>query len=119
MLNEMEQLNRIELRGNVGNIKVQTVGNNEVARFSLATNYVFKGRDGNAVIETTWHNVSAWSGRGMPDFAKIGKGTPLYVCGRLRTQRFTGSDGMERQVYEVVASRVELVDEKDALQPAQ
>lgn len=49
----MEQLNRIELKGNVGNVKVQTVGDNEVARFSVATNYVFKGKDGQPVIETT------------------------------------------------------------------
>ncbi len=49
----MEQINRIELRGNVGNVKLQNVGNSEVIRFSLATNYAFKGKDGNPVIETT------------------------------------------------------------------
>ena len=43
----MEQINRIELRGNVGNVKLQNVGNSEVIRFSLATNYAFKGKDGN------------------------------------------------------------------------
>ena len=87
----MEQLNKIELRGNVGNNKVQVVGDNQVARFSVATNYVFKGKDGTAVIETTWHTVVAWSGRGMPeDLNKITKGAPVYVTGRLRQQRFTG-----------------------------
>ena len=55
----MEQINRIVLRGNVGNVKLQNVGNSEVIRFSLATNYAFKGKDGNPVIETTWHNITA------------------------------------------------------------
>ena len=61
-LNEklMEQLNRIELRGNVGNIKLQTVGDKLAARFTVATNYAYKDKDGSAVIETTWHNINAW-----------------------------------------------------------
>ena len=55
----MEQLNKIELRGNVGNIRVQAVGENEVANFSLATNFAYKSKDGTPVIETTWHNITA------------------------------------------------------------
>ena len=76
----MEQLNRIELRGNVGNIRVSTVGTGQVARFSLATNFLYKNKDGEATVETTWHNIVAWSGKGMPEFEKIGKGSPVYVC---------------------------------------
>ena len=64
----MEQINKIELRGNVGNVKLQTVGNNENIRFSVATNYAYKDKEGRPVIETTWHNVTAWNGKGMPDF---------------------------------------------------
>ena len=114
----MEQLNKIELKGNVGNNKVQIVGDNQVARFSVATNYVFKGKDGNAVIETTWHSVTAWGGRGMPDdLNKITKGTPVYVTGRLRQQRFTGQDGVERTIYEVMAKTVEILSSKEEFQP--
>ena len=102
----MEQLNRIELRGNVGNVRLSNVGESLVARFSLATNFMYKGREGDAVIETTWHNVVAWSGRNMPDFSKIGKGTPLYVCGRMRSSKYTGADGQERTAYEVIANKI-------------
>ena len=102
----MEQLNKIELKGNVGNIRITDVGENKVARFSLATNFVYKGREGDAVIETTWHNVVAWSGRNMPDFSKIGKGTPLYVCGRMWSSKYTGADGQERTAYEVIANKI-------------
>ena len=73
---------------------------------SLATNFMYKNRDGEAVVETTWHNIVAWSGKGMPDFNRIGKGTPLYVCGRLKSSRYTGSDGAEKQIYEVIASKI-------------
>lgn len=106
----MEQLNRIELRGNVGNVRLTNVGDSRVARFSLATNFIYKGKEGDAVIETTWHNVVAWDSKGMPDLHKIEKGVPLYVCGRLRTSKFTGSDGTEKQVYEVVANKIVMED---------
>lgn len=112
----MEQINKIELRGNVGNIKIQKVGDNEVARISLATNYVYKGKDGTPVIETTWHTISAWNGKGMPDFSKIRKGALLHVFGRMRSQKFESSDGTEKQFYEVLANRLNIVEHDDDVQ---
>lgn len=107
-------LNRIELRGNVGeDAKVNRFSENCVARFKIATNYSYRDKDGKPVIETTWHNVVAWEGRGMPDFASIKKGSCVYVCGRLRISKFTGSDGDERRFYEVVATRVQIVNPDD------
>ena len=49
----MEQLNKLELRGNVGFSRVQVFNSRKVARFSVATNYAYKDRDGMPVIETT------------------------------------------------------------------
>ena len=40
----------------------------------------------------------------MPDLTKIEKGTKLQVSGRIRAQRYTDSDGIERFGYEVLAS---------------
>jgi single-strand DNA-binding protein len=102
----MEQLNKIELRGKVGNVRISRVGENVVANFSLATNYVYMSKDGQPVVETTWHTVVAWDGKGMPDLTKIDKGSSLYVCGRLRNTRYTSSDGTEKQAMEVIANAV-------------
>ena len=52
----MEQLNRIELRGIVGNARIQNIGDTEMARFSVATDHAFKNRSGEAVIETTCYS---------------------------------------------------------------
>ncbi len=59
----MEQLNKVELRGIVGSVRVQSVADTKVANFSVATNNAFKSQAGAIVIETTWHNVVAWEGR--------------------------------------------------------
>lgn len=113
----MEQLNRIELRGNVGTIRLQTLAYNRIAaRFTVATNYAYKDKDGGAVIETTWHSVNAWQGKGIADLSRITKGSKVYVCGRLRSQKFVGEDQQERTVYEVIPSSLVLLDEKEQLQ---
>ncbi len=111
----MEQLNRIELRGNVGTVRVQEFNGTHVGRISIATNYVYKDREGNPVIETTWHNVTAWEGKNVSDLERIHRGDKLYVVGRFRSQRYEGNDGVERVVNEVVASRVSLIESEESL----
>ena len=103
----MEHLNRIELRGLIGNIRIILVGDMKVARFSLATSASFRSKDGGIVIETTWHSVSAWEGPQCQNLDSLAKGDFIHIIGRIRTSRITTSDGSERIIYEVVASMIE------------
>lgn len=112
----MEQLNRIDLRGNVGSIRIINAGDSRVAKISLATNYVYKNRDGDPVIETTWHNVTAWEGKNIVDLDAIQRGDKLFASGRLRMQRFVGTDGLEHTAYDVLARTLQLVPGEDSLQ---
>lgn len=111
----MEQLNRIELRGSVGVVRLQTVGNKKVLRLSLATNYAYKGKEGEPVIETTWHNITAWESKSMPNLETIKKGDKLYIAGRLRSQHYTGNDGIERNVMDVLANKMLLIANDEQL----
>ena len=107
----MEQLNRIEIRGNVGNVNIINVGNTRVAHFSVATNFAYKDRNGEPVIETTWHNVTAWEGnKGIPSLEIIAKGFPLYVTGRLRIQKYIAGDGTDKTSYDIIANTIEQVN---------
>lgn len=112
----MEQLNRIELRGVVGSVRLQTFEDSRMARISLATNYAYKDRDGTAVIDTSWHNVIAWEGRNIRDLDKITKGTKLQVQGRLRYQKYTGVDGVDRIATDVLANRMSIVNDPEPMQ---
>ena len=105
----MEQLNRVELRGTVGSIYIKEFGNTRSVNFSVATNHCYKDREGCPVIETTWHRVIAWESQETADAFKLEKGSPVHVIGRLRIQRYTGADGVERQAVEIVAQRVECI----------
>lgn len=111
----MEQLNKVELRGNVGSYKLQTVGEKQVIRFTLATNYAYKDKTGAAQIETTWHNVVAWKGKGMECIDKIEKGSKIYVLGRIRCERYMGLDDVERNTYEILAKKIEVVNNEEQL----
>lgn len=107
----MDHLNRIELRGRIGTIRTNEFNGSKVANFSVVTEYLYKTRDGNAVSETTWFNVAAWHSKDMPDFDCMVKGMPVYVSGRMRTSRYTSADGVERQYYEILASKVRFIVE--------
>ena len=112
----MEQINRIELRGLVGSVNSQVYPQGKVSHFTVATNYVYKDKNGAPVIETTWHNITAWEGKNIPDIEAIQRGDKLYVSGRLRIQKFVGNDGLERTAYDVLAKSVQLVPGDDCLQ---
>ena len=107
----MEQLNKVELKGIVGNVRIQTYDDNKMARIGLATNFAYKDREGTAVIDTSWHNVIAWEGRNIQDLDKIGKGTKLHVLGRIRYQNYTGVDGIDRTGTDILASQIKIIDD--------
>ncbi len=112
----MEQLNKIEIRGNVGNVNILKVGESRVAHFSVATNYAYKGRNGDPVIETTWHNVTAWEGKGIANLDILVKGAGVYVCGRMRSQKYTASDGSEKFFMEIMAATVSQAEDTSSVQ---
>ena len=114
----MEFLNRIELRGVVGRSEVTTFGESQKCRFSLVTEQsTYRG--GESGVESTWFNVNAWEGRGMPDFTKIQQGCWVAVVGRLRTYKYTTPEGEERSSWEVSATRVDILprEEGERMQP--
>ena len=106
----MEQLNSVILRGIVGNARIQNIGETQMARFSLATNYAFKSRSGEAVIETTWHQVTAFKSDRMPELSTLDKGVAVEVKGRIRNQRYTDANGVEKQMSEIIASQLKVLD---------
>lgn len=112
----MEQLNRIELRGNVGSVTLREISGKLMARITLATNYAYKDKTGAAVIDTTWHNIVAWQSRDIKNLEKIERGTKLHVIGRLRNQKYIGQDEQERTSTDVVASTLSIIEGSEQLQ---
>jgi single-strand DNA-binding protein len=100
-------LNRIELIGNLGRDAETrfTTNNLSVTSFSIATTYSYKGKDGNYVNETTWHNCVGFN---ISDFYKdnLKKGKKFYVEGRLTKRDYTDKEGNKRYSTDVVVDKL-------------
>lgn len=107
----MEQLNRIELKGVVGSVRMGASAERKVANFTMATSRAYTKKDSTAVIETEWHNVVAWEGGKISDLSAIEKGAKLHVVGRLVYRKWAGNDGVERVESEIQASMIEVIEE--------
>ncbi len=108
----MEYLNRIEINGRIGTVRTAEVNGSKVANFSIVSEYIYKTRDGQAVMETTWFNITAWHNKDMLDFDTLLKGMPVHVSGRMRTSKYTTAEGVEKQFYEVMANKVRALKEE-------
>lgn len=103
----MQQLNRIELRGIVGSVRETQVDNHFIVHMTVATNYLYKAKDGSAVIETTWHQVDMFSDTPLG----ITKGDSVHVTGRLRKQSYMRENGTTVSDTYIVANSLEIIDE--------
>lgn len=109
----MENLNRIEIQGTLGRISTTMVGDKLHANFAVATNYAYKDAGGNAVVETTWHRISAFEGEKISaeTLNEIRKKYAVYVrvVGRLRQIRYVDTDGFSKSTYEIIANEVKIL----------
>jgi single-strand DNA-binding protein len=100
-------LNKIMLIGNLGrDVETRfTTGSVSISSFSMATTNSYKGKDGNWVNETTWHNITVFN---LSDFMKeqLKKGKKVYVEGRLTKREYTDKEGIKRYSTDVVSERI-------------
>lgn len=114
----MENLNRIEIQGTLGRISTTMVGDKLHANFAVATNCAYKDASGNAVVETTWHRISAFEGEKISaetlneirkKYAEKRDFVYVRVVGRLRQIRYVDTNGVSNLTYEVKANDVEIL----------
>ncbi len=100
-------LNKIMLIGNLGQDAETrfTTNNVSVTKFSLATTHSYKGKDGNWVNETTWHNLVSFN---LSDYFKeaLKKGKKFYVEGRLTKSDYTDKEGVKRYSTDVFVEKL-------------
>jgi single-strand DNA-binding protein len=100
-------LNKVMLIGHLGKDAETrfTTNNLSVTTFTLATNNRYKGKDGNWVDETTWHNIKSWN---LSDYFKenLKKGRKFYVEGRISKRDYTDKENIKRYSTEIVSERL-------------
>ena len=101
-------INKIELLGRVGQIRVNEYNDKKVANLSVITE-IFLKKQGAVISESTWHSVTVWEGHNVADFSQLQKGSLVKVTGRLRNAKYTGADGTERTFTEVMATSLDIL----------
>lgn len=107
----MEYINKVDLQGRVGAVRLDNIQGRNVASFSVVTEFVWQGENGQFFNECTWHQVSAWDGENVCDLTLLTKGCIVKLIGRLRHTRYTSADGTEKTFTEVLASELSIINE--------
>ena len=79
----------------------------QVCSFSVATNRVYKDKDGQQQKATEFHNIVVWGRQAETSGQYLKKGQSTLIEGRLQTRSWDGPDGKKNYRTEIVADRVQ------------
>ncbi len=104
-------INKVILMGRLGKDPVvRRLDNGRiVANATLATNDYYT-RDGQRLENTEWHNLEMWDKHAEIAEKYLKKGRVIYVEGKIKTDKFTDSEGQEKQVRKIRVQTLQLVD---------
>ena len=85
-----------------------------VTNFNIATNEVWKDKDGNFQERTEWHRLVLWQKLAERANEYLKKGNRVYVEGQLRTRSWDDKDGVKRYTTEVVVQHMQFLETKDS-----
>lgn len=106
--------NKVQLIGNLGgNPEIRTLEDGKkLARFSVATNEVYRNGKGERITETQWHSLVAWGK--VADIAEkyLVKGSEVAIEGKLVSRQYTNKEGAKKSVMEIQVAELLLLGEK-------
>jgi single-strand DNA-binding protein len=114
-------MNKCYLYGNVGkDPEIRNFqDNNKVAKFSLATSSFYKGKDGEKVQETQWHNITFWNKPAEIVEKYVRKGSSVIVEGEIKYRTYEDKAGNTKYFTEIVGNAIHLVGKKEEDKPVE
>ena len=112
-------INKVILVGNVGkDPEVKYIQEDlPVAKFPLATSESYRGKDGERIENTEWHNIVLWRGLAKVAENYVKKGSQLYIEGRIKTRSWDDKDGNKRYITEIIADNMQMLGKKTETGP--
>ena len=108
----MASVNKVILIGNLGrDPEIRSSQNGgKIATLNIATTEFRKdSKTGTSAEHTEWHRISIFGK--LADVAEqyLQKGSPVFVEGRIRTNKWTDKTGIERYGIEVICENLQLL----------
>jgi single-strand DNA-binding protein len=107
-------VNKVILVGRLGKdpeVKY-TQGGTPVAKFTVATNEVWKDQNGEKQERTEWHNIVAWTKLAEICGQYLNKGSRVYIEGRIQTRSWEDKEGNKRYTTEIRADNMVMLGGK-------
>lgn len=110
----MAALNKVLLIGNLGSDpEAKTLpSGDKVVSIRLATTEVYKNKNGERMEDTEWHRVEFWGGLAGIVEQYVKKGDSLYVEGRIRSEKYTDANQIERFITKIRATSMQMLTRK-------
>lgn len=106
--------NKVQLIGNLGNApEIRTTDSGKkLAKFSVATNEIYRSQTGEKIKETQWHNLVAWGK--VADIAEkyLLKGTEVAIEGKLVNRNYVDKEGNKKYVTEIQVNELLMLGSK-------
>src|SRR3989344_2184357 len=109
-----KSLNKVMLIGNVTRDPElrYTPQGNAVCTVGLATNRSWKTESGEMREEAEFHRLVAWNKLAELCSQLLAKGRKIYVEGRLSNRSWTGQDGVQKSVTEIIINDMIILDSR-------
>ena len=106
--------NKVQLIGNLGgNPEIKTTeSGKKLARFSIATNEVYRNAKGEKITETQWHNLIAWGKVAEIAEKFLVKGSEVAIEGKLVNRSYNDKLGNKKHITEVQVNEVLMLGDK-------
>ena len=95
--------NKVQLIGHLGQDPeiINLDSGKTLAKFSVATNEVYRDANGDKVTDTQWHNIVAWGKTAEIVAQYLVKGNEVAVEGKLMHRSYESKEGEKRYITEI------------------
>ncbi len=87
-----------------------------VASFGVATNRVFKDKDGQKKEDVQFHNIVTFGRQAEIVKQYLAKGSSVFIEGRIQNRTWDAQDGTKRNRTEIVCERLQLGPRRQGFQ---
>ena len=109
-------VNKVILVGNLGkDPEIRNLPSGEaIASVALATSNKYKNRNGEMVDETEWHNITFFGRLAEIVEQYLKKGSSIYVEGRIKTEKYTDKNGIEKYATKIIAGEMKMLGSRSS-----
>lgn len=111
----MNGVNKVILVGHLGSDpEIKSYSNMSVVNFSVATSEKYKDKTTGDIKQITeWHKVVLFNKLADIANAYLTKGASVYIEGKLKTEKYTDKDGIERYTTKIIGNSLQMLGGKE------